>query len=311
MNEEKVIVEDQVKLNVSKLIDSFTQEERWRLFSDLTKRIVGPVDFEFDAGMSFLPVCYTYDGGIPSKMVNPVMVTCHEEFIPERLVILEPVEEVIETEVQKTFATEIVEIVSGPFWNRKREEKPVEVYTRTDHIQHRSKRFVDRGVWTVSSVFVGVQAMFRTQGSINGSAFGPGNNLAFDKTVMRSGTSITLSVEHSLDRRVPFYGVILGRSPNKKKIENFITPNFRTDSVNDSVLDGIRMMTSDFEITMRCVKCGVNSVILPMRDIIDAGIELHSKGVVSEALMNVEARFANVMPEVMGHVCQKMKEFSA
>ena len=189
-------------------LDDLTQEQRLALFRDLARAIpVGPIELGTPDGACILPICV--DKVEPDRhetVFTRFEVACR----PRRLVILEPEAELIE--YTTLTGCDRVEQV-GPWWRR--ETCVVRGEVRT--LQNVRRRRVERGLWTVSGIFVGAQMQFGALGSISGDAFGPSGEMEFGMSAAAPGFTITLNVRHAAAGPVPFMAVVLGQVMTEKQ----------------------------------------------------------------------------------------------
>ena len=199
-------------------VSVLNQEDRWRLFAGLMEKSIGPVDFDGSSGRQFIPLSYVQNGGISPGQTQTAIAPVYGHFMPERLVILEPVIEVVDKVVVQKFRMEKRSIVSGPFWKRRREELLENVLEERITCEEKFWRAVPRGAYTVECVLVGSRVQFRNKADIPGEAFAPGNDLAFDDgIVVEPGISIAVQVRNDSKDAVPFYAVILGKPAPKAR----------------------------------------------------------------------------------------------
>lgn len=189
-------------------IEQLTQKERSDLFSALARRAAGPLPIGDDAGNAFLLL--SLDSLRPGE-TDTASTICYADFIPRRLVILEPVIERITEDSRTTYADHVVSRVHSGRWFWKKQTDTIErlpeaVFTT----EHREEMTVSRGLWSIHYLLFGSRLQLSNFKTVSGDLFGPNGEIELDKGVIKVGMTVSISVSHAAARAVPFQAVILG-----------------------------------------------------------------------------------------------------
>lgn len=178
--------------------DAWTGIERQALLFRLLDAVVGPI--EAAGGMALIPFAST-ERILPGH-ADTVVTICHARCHPERLVILEPLVEHVETETKETY-----KYVRDGFFRR----RLVKVVDTSIKVDHRVSRKVSRDTWSVTGAFSGAENQFPTRGALDGSLFAPTGDTMHWASPLVAGQAVTLQIRNNGLDPVPFRAVLVGK----------------------------------------------------------------------------------------------------
>jgi hypothetical protein len=190
--------------DVEKLISSWTQEERAKMYVALASFTVGNFKLAGTENTWCLPLKSTEP--IAAKCMTTVVARNYKSMKPTKLLILEPTYESIDTVVLHKLAK------TEKNWFRTRIVEPATSETYT------TKRLVEipRSTWRVRGMFIGADSMLPTERDISGDLFGPNGTLTF-KNELHGGLDVSLAIENVTSEPLPFHAVLLGNAITHEK----------------------------------------------------------------------------------------------
>lgn len=187
-------------------IDELTQQERYDLLGKLLRLHVGAVKLDGTDN----DWCVTFRQDVAPHCNVTATATPFLRFEPRKLIISEPVREIIEREATHERQPAIIRRTKNWLFGHERVE-----ITDSDQIvrriDHRHEVVQKRGIWLVQSAFVGNMLQFPTQANISGDEFGPDGELRF-RTVCEPGLNVSLVIENTSDYPATFLAVLLGKN---------------------------------------------------------------------------------------------------
>ncbi len=195
--------------NLAADLEDLTFDEKRALLETLLKEHLPALPVPLgDAAHGLL----IFNGLVPEgSMAVTLQVASQHLFRPRRLLILEPVGEVVEREEHVVETPRLVDETVGMWWWKKTAKVQRGTTIERTSREHRREKSVPRGLWDILAVFFGhIPALPVMRGSLEGDLFGPDGTVDFGGKLVEPSLMVTLQLRHRAVGQLPFSAVMLG-----------------------------------------------------------------------------------------------------